>query len=170
MVEASGDGADRLDGAADSLADGPRDSAPPAPIVLPLNNGLAPSALAVIVNVDDPSSVAIGSYYQKKRDLPCCQRHLRAHPHMGATITSAQFAPGLAWRRSPAGATPPGIQAYALAFTQPYEVQCMSITSAFAFGFDMKWCNTTGGACGPTAAQSPYYGTMTSPRRTRISR
>ena len=32
------------------------------------------------------------------------------------------------------------IQAYALTWTQPYRVDCMSITSAFAFGFDKAYC------------------------------
>jgi uncharacterized protein (TIGR03790 family) len=141
-------------GVGDAVADAPRDTAPPAPVVLPVGNALAASAVAVIVNADDPNSVAIGSYYQQKRNLPAANV-VSVHIPTGATITSAQFAPV---QTAVAAATPAGIQAYALAFTQPYEVECMSITSAFAFGFDTKWCNTTGGACGATA-QSPYYDT-----------
>lgn len=135
-------------------SDAPADAGPPAPVVLPANDAITPANLAVIVNLDDPTSVAIGNYYQQKRNLPAANV-IGVHIPMGATITSAQFAPV---QSAVAAATPASIQAYALAFTQPYEVQCMSMTSAFAFGFDMQWCNTSGMACGATA-QSPYYGT-----------
>jgi uncharacterized protein (TIGR03790 family) len=129
------------------------DAARPAPTFLPTSDALSADALAVIVNADDPDSVAIGAYYASKRKLPSANVISVSIP-MGATITSAQFAPV---QTAVAAATPAGIQAYTLAFTQPYEVECMSITSAFAFGFSTAWCNTTGGACGPTAL-SPYYG------------
>lgn len=33
--------------------------------------------------------------------------------------------------------TLPQIQAYVLTWAAPYRVECMSITSAFAFGFDL---------------------------------
>jgi uncharacterized protein (TIGR03790 family) len=128
------------------------DAGPPAPTFLPMNNSLSPDALAVIVNADDPSSVAAAAYYQQKRNLPAANV-IPVHIPIGAMITSTQFA--LVKAAVDAAATP-NIQAYALAFTQPYEVECMSITSAFAFGFDTKWCNTSGGSCGPTA-ESPYY-------------
>ena len=32
------------------------------------------------------------------------------------------------------------VQAYALAWTLPYRVECMSVTSAFALGFDRSYC------------------------------
>lgn len=147
--------ADATDGApVDAPAtDSTRDAGSATPVVLPPNDAITPQNLAVIVNLDDPTSVAIGAYYQQKRKLPAANV-IGVHIPMGATITSAQFAPVQA---AVAAATPAGIEAYALAFTQPYEVQCMSITSAFAFGFDTKWCNTMGG-CAATAP-SPYYGT-----------
>jgi len=46
------------------------------------------------------------------------------------------------------------VQAYGLTWTAPYRVECMSITSAFAFGFDESlWAQ----GCEPTR-QSPYFG------------
>jgi uncharacterized protein (TIGR03790 family) len=45
------------------------------------------------------------------------------------------------------------IQAYALTWTTPYRVECMSITSAFAFGYDPTFCEP---GCGPTRP-SPYF-------------
>ena len=55
------------------------------------------------------------------------------------------------------------LQAYAISWTFPfavtdYDAGCtMSITSAFALGFDEKWCtHPTGGTCQSTA-DDPYY-------------
>jgi len=45
------------------------------------------------------------------------------------------------------------IQALALAWTFPYRVGCMSVTSAFALGFDKRYCAT---GCAPTAP-NPYF-------------
>jgi uncharacterized protein (TIGR03790 family) len=145
-------------GAHDASKDGQRspdagtDAPLPTPTFLPFTNALAASDLAVIVNVDDPDSVAIGAYYQQKRNLPAANI-LSVHVPTGASITSAQFT---TLKAAVDAVVPANVQAYALAFTQPYLVQCMSITSAFAFGFDTMWCNTTGQTCGATA-ESPYF-------------
>ena len=48
----------------------------------------------------------------------------------------------------------PEVQGYALAWTLPYRVGCMSVTSAFAFGFDPKAHCASG--CRTTQA-SPYF-------------
>jgi uncharacterized protein (TIGR03790 family) len=51
-------------------------------------------------------------------------------------------------------ATPPQVQAYAITWTLPYRVECMSITAAFAWGFDdANYCT---GGCRPTRT-SPYF-------------
>jgi uncharacterized protein (TIGR03790 family) len=150
----AGDRGDAGDAGAEDGGNGNGDGGDAAvsPTVLPTGSALTADQLAVIVNVDDADSVAIGAYYAQKRGLPAANV-ISVHVPTGASITSAQFAPV---QSAVAAATPAGVQAYALAFTQPYEVQCMSITSAFAFGFDMKWCNTSGMTCGATA-ESPYY-------------
>ena len=49
--------------------------------------------------------------------------------------------------------TPAHVQAYAVAWTEPYRVGCMSMTSALAFGFDEAYCAET---CRPTKP-SPYF-------------
>jgi uncharacterized protein (TIGR03790 family) len=49
--------------------------------------------------------------------------------------------------------TPASVQAYALTWTAPYRVGCMSITTAFAAGFDEDFCAR---GCQPTRT-SPYY-------------
>jgi uncharacterized protein (TIGR03790 family) len=47
----------------------------------------------------------------------------------------------------------PEIQAYALTWAAPYRVECMSITAAFAFGFDEALCAN---GCKPTR-RNPYF-------------
>jgi uncharacterized protein (TIGR03790 family) len=47
----------------------------------------------------------------------------------------------------------PSVQAYALAWTVPYRVDCMSITTAFAAGYDPAFCAS---GCKATRA-SPYF-------------
>jgi uncharacterized protein (TIGR03790 family) len=51
-----------------------------------------------------------------------------------------------------------GLQALALTWTSPYRVDCMSVTSAFALGFDAgAYCNTTSPfACAATASVPTY--------------
>ena len=49
--------------------------------------------------------------------------------------------------------TPVAVQAYALTWTVPYRVGCMSITTAFAAGFDADFCAL---GCKPTRS-SPYF-------------
>jgi uncharacterized protein (TIGR03790 family) len=51
--------------------------------------------------------------------------------------------------------TPEPVQAYALTWTVPYRVGCMSITTAMAAGFHKEFCAV---ACQPTQA-SPYFDT-----------
>jgi uncharacterized protein (TIGR03790 family) len=149
-----GEGGAHGDGGTDASADQTSEAAAVTPTVMPMGNALNAGALAVIVNADDPVSVAVGAYYQQKRKLPAANV-VSVHVPAGANITSAQFA---TVQSAVEAALPAGIQALALSFTQPYEVDGMSITSAFAFGYDAKWTNTTGGACGVTA-QNPYFDT-----------
>ncbi|MEA2080242.1 MAG: TIGR03790 family protein [Pseudomonadota bacterium] len=94
--------------------------------------------LAVIVNDADPLSVRISQYYQKSRNIPA------------TNILHVSFEPGRATmgrqaferiRASVIAETPKNVQAYALTWAEPYRVECMSITSAFTFGFDKAFCS-----------------------------
>jgi uncharacterized protein (TIGR03790 family) len=49
------------------------------------------------------------------------------------------------------------VQAYALTWARPYRVGCVSITYAFAFGANEKYCTA---GCGPTPL-SPYFNAST---------
>ena len=112
--------------------------------------GLSADQLGVIVNDDDPDSVAIAAYYREKRGIPAANLiHVRFKPGR-STLTRAEF---VNLKRRVDRITPRQVQAFALTWAQPYRVDCMSITSAFAFGFDPAWCAST---CKPTQP-SPYF-------------
>lgn len=106
--------------------------------------------LAVIVNTWDPQSVEIGKYYAAQRGI-FFQNIIRVgFPPGRASLPATEFATIKAWADGQASAR---IQAYALTWALPYRVECMSITSAFAFGFDPAYCAE---GCKPTQP-SPYF-------------
>jgi len=114
----------------------------------PTNFG--PSQLAVIVNDADPVSVKVAAYYSYWRHLPKANViHVKFTPGQ-TTLTRTEFQ---RIKATVDAAAPKSIQAYALAWTIPYRVECMSITTAFAEGFDEAFCSET---CGPTKS-SPYF-------------
>jgi len=111
---------------------------------------IGPATLAVIVNDADPLSRLIGAYYAQQRQIPEKNLiHVRFAPGTPA-MTRGEFERVLAAVNA---AAPPSIQAYALAWTQPYRVACMSITTAFTAGYDEAFCAE---GCKATRT-SPYY-------------
>ena len=146
-------------GSSDGTPDALHDAAPPASqLVLPTES-LTAAEVGVLVNSDDPQSVAVGEHYMQARGIPAA--NLIALP-LGAsystmkstTMTAADFA---TWKAQIDAATPSSIQAYAVTWIYPSVVDCMSLTSAIAFGFDVKWC-TKPSPCAATAP-SPYFNT-----------
>lgn len=112
--------------------------------------GLTAQEVAVIINDDDPLSVQTGNYYQKARQIPPANViHVRFAAGRSA-LSKEEFQQLKAQIDKD---TPAQVQAYAVAWTAPYRVGCMSITSALAFGFNQEYCSST---CGPTKA-SPYF-------------
>ncbi len=101
------------------------------------HTGIRPDNIAVIVNDADHLSRQIGEYYQKRRNIPEANMiHVRFKP--GTTAMSrAEFQ---AIKAQVDSRTPLSVQAYALTWAAPYRVDCMSITSAFALGFDPAYC------------------------------
>ena len=95
------------------------------------------SQLAVIINTRDPLSVAIGEYYAAKRSLSF-QNIIKVEFNPGATNMPAKEFEVV--RAAVERQARPTVQAYALTWAAPYRVDCMSITSAFAFGFDAAYC------------------------------
>ncbi len=113
---------------------------------------LGPDQLALVVNLDDPASVETAAYYQKQRRIPAANVVRVRFRADVSTLSEQAFA---SLHKEVSRKTPPHVQAYALAWTQPYRVGCMGITSAFAFGYDAAWCAA---GCGETRA-SPYFNT-----------
>jgi uncharacterized protein (TIGR03790 family) len=122
---------------------------PPPRLELP-PVGLRAQDLALIVNAADPDSVELGRYYAQQRRIGAERVIAINFPPGQAALSIEQFEQVQATLRSK---VPAGVQAYALAWTLPYRVDCMSITSAFAFGFDPAFCAQ---GCRPTRP-SPYF-------------
>ena len=92
--------------------------------------------IGVVVNDADPFSVAIGRYFAERRAIPV-RNVLHVSFPVARHLTPEQFAP---IARELDRAMPPAVQALAIAWTAPYRVGCMSITSALAFGYDARSC------------------------------
>ena len=115
--------------------------------------GLTPEDIAIIINDSDPLSRQVGSYYQRARQIPEVNViHLRFPPDR-TTLTATEFKQ---LKAKIDRLTPEHVQAFAVAWTAPYRVECMSLTSALAFGFDKKYCADK---CEPTAP-SPYFNAL----------
>ena len=113
--------------------------------------GLRARDIAVVVNDADPGSVEVGRYYAAQRGL-AAERvvHVRFTPGR-ETMSFAEFERVQAVLDAKVGAD---VQGYALAWTLPTRVECMSVTAAFAFGFDpASYCAE---GC-LTTKPSPYF-------------
>jgi uncharacterized protein (TIGR03790 family) len=120
-------------------------------------SSLIPKDLAVIVNDNDPLSRQIGDYYQKRRNIPPANMiHVRFRADV-PNMSRNEFARVKAQvdRKSPLS-----IQAFALTWATPYRVDCMSITSAFAFGFNKAFCSNS---CSPTKPSTYYNSSSSTP-------
>lgn len=105
---------------------------------------LGAQELALVINEQDPYSVAVGRYYAAVRKIP--ERNI-----VRISFEPAPNLSRLEFERIKAevdASLPASIQAYALAWTTPWKVDCMSVTSAFAFGFDAAFCSSQ--QCSPT--------------------
>ena len=121
-----------------------------AAFAAPAVHALDHTQVAVIINTRDPLSVQIGEYYAAQRRI-LFQNVIRiGFPPGQPALTAAAFAPLRAWAGEK---TLPAVEAYVLTWAAPYRVECMSITSAFAFGFSPAFCAD---GCKPTQP-SPYF-------------
>jgi len=120
-----------------------------SPLYRPLP-GLTSKQLAVIVNDADPLSVRIASYYQSKRQIPQANIiHIRFDASSD-DLSQNEFA---ALKQQVDEQTPEQVQAFVLTWLKPFRVDCMSITTAFAAGFDQKFCAKV---C-EESRKSPYF-------------
>ncbi len=110
--------------------------------------------LAIVVNADDPQSKRIADYYQIKRGIPD-ENIIRVKlPVDKKSIGREKFEQIYQQVKN---RTPAYIQFYALAWSQPFRAGCMSMTSAFAFGYDEAYCAK---GCNSTR-QSAYFNSAT---------
>lgn len=93
--------------------------------------------IAIVVNTADKDSHLIADYYRDKRGIPeenIIEISLPSDkPAIGAEKFNSVF-------QQVKNRTPDAVQYYALAWSKPFRVDCMSITSAFTFGFDHAYC------------------------------
>lgn len=125
---------------------------------------LQASELAVLILQGDALSEAIGSYYQQARGIPAANVIRVSRSGSGDTISASDFQ---SLKAAVEAQLPAGIQALLLTWTQPSRVvgSCtMSITSAFALGFDVAHCANS---CAATRA-SPYYDSESSRPQTEL--
>jgi uncharacterized protein (TIGR03790 family) len=123
-------------------------------ILLP-KSGLAPHELAIIINDRDPLSRKIARHYRERRGIPPENLiHVRLPPHQ-ADVSLKTFTSVYKFVHS---RTPARVQAYLLSWSRPYRVGCMSITTAFATGYDPSYCprKLANKPCGITR-KSPYF-------------
>lgn len=116
---------------------------------------LRASDLEVVVNTDDPLSVAIGNYYISKRKIP---RSNLARVHFDPARDELPVAEFTSIKARVEAQTGSRVQVYALTWARPYRVGCMSITSAFALGVDPRYCAS---GCAQTRL-NPYFNASSS--------
>jgi len=127
------------------------DAPPVEPTVLLPRAAITRDELAVLVNDQDPQSIAVAAYYQQARQIPPENLITLSFPP-SETLTADAFNALKAQIDAAAG---PQIQAFAVAWTNPHRVDCQSLVSALALGADTKFCKSME-PCSPTAP-SGYY-------------
>ncbi|EIC23449.1 TIGR03790 family protein [Thiorhodovibrio frisius] len=110
-------------------------AAEPPRISLP-SQALTPNQLGLVINELDPLSRHVGDYYAARRGIPEANL-IRVKIPPGPVLDADTF--GEIYQQVQQQ-TPEQVQAYALTWTEPYRVECMSITTAFAAGFDRAFC------------------------------
>ncbi len=121
-----------------------------ATCVSKVDAGITANTLAVIVNKSDPLSVRIAEYYKRVRNIP--EENI-IEIELDKNKTAISPAVFRRIKQNVDNSIPQTVQGVLLTWALPYRVGCMSITSAFAFGFDRAFCSKE---CGKTK-MSVYY-------------
>lgn len=106
--------------------------------------------LGLVINEADPYSVQVGAYYAQARRIPENQI-LRVRVPVRSALTPQEFADFV---QRVNGFYGQRVQALALAWRQPYAVDCNAITGALAMGYDPRLCRDTCGA----SRRASYFG------------
>jgi uncharacterized protein (TIGR03790 family) len=128
----------------------------PAVLASPAAAAIDSTTIAVLINDDDADSRAIGEYYAAARHVPA-QHIFHVRLPLRSTLSEEEFR---ALRLELAGKLPGSIQAIAATWLEPHRVDCMSMTSALAFGFDRRYCAD---GCALTQPSPLYASTTNSP-------
>jgi len=104
---------------------------------------LSAADIGLVINTSDPYSVEVGEFYIAARKLKPKQV-LRVELPVKAVLTPEEFG-SLALKVEAYFGN--AAQAVALAWTQPYAVNCNSITAALTMGYDGALCEQT---CAPS--------------------
>jgi len=104
-----------------------------------LNAQVSNQTLAILVNENDPESIEIAKYYQRKRLIPESHIIYLKFKAQSDMLTEAEFDEIQSQLNEKVTGD---IQAYALAWRKPWRVGCMSITSAFSLGYSKAYCAT----------------------------
>lgn len=106
--------------------------------------------LGLVINTADPYSVAVGEHYARRRGIPP-EQVLRVSLPQRASLTREEFT---ALDQAIRAHMPDHVHGLALAWVQPYAVDCNSLTSALAIGLQPEVCANS---CAVTRT-SPYAG------------
>jgi len=104
--------------------------------------------LGLVINTADPYSVAVGEHYARRRGIPAGQV-LRVELPVRPSLTREEFE---ALDQTLRSQMPEHVNGLALAWVQPYAVECNSLTGALGMGLQPGLCAQS---CAATRA-SPY--------------
>jgi uncharacterized protein (TIGR03790 family) len=111
--------------------------------------GLSPDRLGVIFKQNDPASVRLAQYYARRRGVPPANVVGLPVPDRPAIDrTELQTLRGMLLEKLPSN-----VQSLLLIWSRPYAVECMSITTAIAAGYQPSFCEP---GCARTQP-SPLY-------------
>lgn len=109
--------------------------------------------LGLVINTADPYSVQVGEHYARRRGIPP-EQVLRVALPQRASLTREEFQALDATLRQQ---MPEQVQGLALAWVQPYAVDCNSLTSALAIGLQPNVCANSCAAT-RTSPYTQYFG------------
>jgi uncharacterized protein (TIGR03790 family) len=118
---------------------------------------ISSAELGLVINTADPYSVEVGEFYAVARKLSPDQV-LRIELPVKPVLAPDEFAALAAKIEAHFGER---TQALALAWAQPYAVDCNSITGALAMGFDASLCAQS---CAPSRPSRYFNSVTTRPR------
>jgi uncharacterized protein (TIGR03790 family) len=122
---------------------------PVVPRVTLPKKGIDAGDVAVLINVADPYSVAIGSSYAEAHGI-AADRIIEVTLPVAPGIAASD----LVLARAAVDALPDDVALLALAWTEPYRVGCMSITTALGIAYDeARFCSVP---CAATEVQPTF--------------